>query len=216
MEKIIGYLCEKYNPNALILYGSYGDGSNNKNSDFDALLITDGIHPAHDSNVVDGIQLDVFIYHTSLFCEKHCGDCAGALKDDLDFEDFVQIFDGSIVVDSLGIGKKLKDAVLKYIEDCPPKTAGENEIQVKWCEKMLLRAQREDAEGFYRWHWLLMDSLEIYCDICGIRYLGPKKSLIRMKKEDIDAYSIYEKALAYFEYTYLEQWISLLRNRLGK
>lgn len=216
MEKIIGYLCEKYNPNTLILYGSYGDGSNNKNSDFDALLITDESHPAHDSSIVDGIQLDVFIYHTSLFCEEHCGEYISALREDLNLENFVQIFDGSIVIDSRGIGKRLKYAVLQHIESCPSKTAEENEIQVKWCEKMLLRVQREDAEGFYRWHWLLMDSLEIYCDICGIRYLGPKKSLIRMKKEDFDAFSIYDKALTYFEYTYLEQWISLLRNRLGQ
>lgn len=214
MEKIIDYLRGNYNPNTLILYGSFADGSNNQNSDFDALLITDDDHPAHDSSVVDGILLDVFIQNTSEFIEDGGTDFHGTLRSSLNYEDFIQIFDGSIVIDRYGIGRCLKDAVLKHIENCPVKTTDENEIQVQWCEKMLLRVQRDDAEGYFRWHWLLADSLEIYCDICKVRYLGPKKSLIRMKKEDFEAFCIYETALTRFEYSCLEQWIAHLRLRL--
>lgn len=35
MDKIINYICQKYEPLSIIVYGSYADGSNNENSDFD-------------------------------------------------------------------------------------------------------------------------------------------------------------------------------------
>ena len=37
-------------------------------------------------------------------------------------------------------------------------------FQREGCKKMLLRTLRSDAEGLYRWHWVLIDSLEIFCD----------------------------------------------------
>lgn len=39
MEQVLKYIREKYNPLSIILYGSYADGTNNLNSDFDALVI---------------------------------------------------------------------------------------------------------------------------------------------------------------------------------
>ena len=38
-EKIVGYLKKTYQPDAVIVYGSFADGSANLNSDFDALII---------------------------------------------------------------------------------------------------------------------------------------------------------------------------------
>lgn len=40
--EIIEYLKEKYQPLALIVYGSFADGTNNAHSDFDALVICEG------------------------------------------------------------------------------------------------------------------------------------------------------------------------------
>lgn len=202
MDKIINYIITKYNPHTLILYGSYADGTYNKNSDFDALIITDKHYQIHDSTIVNDVLLDVFIHHTSEF------------NDNMDYAEFIQIFDGNIVIDKYGIGQDLKEKVIIYMNNCSFKTFEENQMSVKWCEKMLLRAQRKDAEGFYRWHWLLMDSLEIYHDICKIRYLGPKKALLKMKYEDPTAFETYEKALSKFDYSYLEEWIQLLNIKL--
>lgn len=75
-----------------------------------------------------------------------------------------------------------KKNVLDYIEHIPLKTAKDVSQEIKWCEKMLLRTMRGDVEGYYRWHWLLCDSLEIYFDIKGIHYYGPKKHYILWKK----------------------------------
>ncbi len=202
MGDIINYIITKYQPNTIILYGSYANGSNNKNSDFDALVITDMECQPHDSAIVDGVQLDVFIYHSSKF------------QQEVNCEDFVQIFDGNIVLDKYGTGKWLKEKIIEFINSYTPKSYEENLIQIEWCEKMLLRTERNDAEGFFRWHWLLVDSLEIYCDICGIRYFGPKKSLTKMEKDDPIATGIYEEALSKFEYATLNKWVKFLRDKL--
>lgn len=203
-NKIIDYILNKYEPHTIILYGSYADGSNNANSDFDALVITDKQCIFHDGNVVDGTKLDVFIYNTVLF------------NNEIDYEKYVQIHDGSIIIDKYGVGKQLQEKVCEFIKNIPKKSKEEKEHQVEWCEKMFLRTQREDTEGYFRWHWLLVDSLEIYFIICNEYYYGPKKSLIKLKKKDLEAFNYYNNALTKFDSESLKEWISYLKCLLRK
>ena len=42
---------------------------------------------------------------------------------------------------------------------------------------------------------MLTDALEIYFDIKGVWYLGPKKSLQWLDENDKEAYEIFDKAL---------------------
>ena len=65
-EKILAYLKETYQPDAIVIYGSFADGSANEGSDFDALVIADKGR-THDSSVIDGIVLDVFVYAMETF-----------------------------------------------------------------------------------------------------------------------------------------------------
>lgn len=204
MQKIIEYLVVEYDPNTIIVYGSFADGTNTAVSDFDAMIIADGDFNAHNGRVVDGVLLDVFIYKTS--------DFAAEIRP----ADFTRIFDGNIVLDKSGVGARLKNDVLKYIENCPKKTLAENTFQVEWCEKMLARARTTDAEGYYRRHWLLHDSLEIYFDICGQYFYGSKKALAFMEKSDPSAKLIYENALCDFRIETLEEWVGVLRGGLGR
>jgi hypothetical protein len=60
---------------------------------------------------------------------------------------------------------------------------------------MLRRSQKGDPEGNYRFHWMLKDSLEIYFNVKGLWYSGPKKSLEWLKQNDIVAYDLFESAL---------------------
>lgn len=62
LEKIIEYIEQKYNPLSIILYGSYANGTNNLNSDFDALVISYDHEQFHDTSFVNDIQLDVFVF----------------------------------------------------------------------------------------------------------------------------------------------------------
>lgn len=204
MKRIIDYLVKTYAPHTILLYGSYADGSNNTGSDFDALLITDNVCARHDGRVIDDVPLDVFIYHTSKF------------EGEVDCRDFLQLHDAALLLDSRGMGLRLKNEVLAYIEQMPQKSPVEKLHMVEWCEKMLLRAARGDAEGYFRWHWLLSDSLEIYFELWGERYLGPKKALARLKMQDPETFECYSQALSTFEYEAARSWIDRLRSRLGQ
>ena len=165
MERVIKYIKDKYNPLCIILYGSYADGTNNLNSDFDALVIAADHEQFHDTSFVDGVPLDVFVYPSMYF------------EGEYECEDFVQIHDGRIITDSNGIGKTLQENVRAYLRKLPVKSSEEIQASVDWCVKMFERAKRGDCEGMFRWHWVLIDSLEIFCDIMHHHYFGPKKTL---------------------------------------
>lgn len=134
-EKIVGYLKKTYQPDAVIVYGSFADGSANLNSDFDALIIAEK-EKAHDSSIVDGVVPDVFVYPAETFSA------------DYDPEEFVQVWDGKIVLDEHGIAGQLKAKVLDYIEHLPKKTATEVAQEVEWPKKMLRLMEKSDAEAF--------------------------------------------------------------------
>ena len=66
MEQIIEYIKQKYSPLSIIVYGSYAIGTNNLNSDFDALVFSQHHSQFHDTSFVDGVQLDVFVSYDVL------------------------------------------------------------------------------------------------------------------------------------------------------
>ena len=201
MEQIFEYIKQKYNPLSMILYGSYANGTNNLNSDFDALVISCDHEQVHDTSFVNGVQLDVFVYPSSYF------------EGDFNCNDFIQIFDGKIIADSDGWGKTLQRKVQLYLENRPQKSKAEIDANVDWCIKMLARVKRQDAEGLFRWHWVLIDSLEIFCDVMHHPYLGPKKSLKWMEETHPGAFACYKTALENFRMDALENWIVYIRNQ---
>ena len=152
---------------------------------------------------MDGIQLDVFVYPSTYF-EK-----------DYACEDFVQIFDGNIIADSNGIGKTLQANVQAYVRNRQKKKKNEIQSNIAWCVKMFERAKRCDCEGMFRWHWVLIDSLEIFCDIMQHPYLGPKKSLKWMEETHPEAFNCYKRALLNFSMDCLEEWIEYIKNTNG-
>ena len=200
MQEIIEYINEKYAPVSVIVYGSYANGTNNKSSDFDALVISHHGEQIHDTSFVSGIQLDVFVYPATYF------------DDDYDCNDFIQIFDGQIIIDTDERGKALQNKVFEHIKNRPLKTSEEIRCEIDWCTKMLERAKRYDAEGMFRWHWVLTDSLEIFCDIKQHTYFGPKKTLKWMKESHSTAFACYENALKNFSIESLECWINYLKD----
>ena len=203
LEQIIEYIKQKYNPLSIILYGSYANGTNNLNSDFDSLVISYDHEQFHDTSFVNGVQLDVFVYPASYFDGNY--DC----------NDFVQIFDGKIIVDNDERGKALQTKVQSYLQNRPQKSKAEIDASVDWCVKMLARVKRYDAEGMFRWHWVLNDSLEIFCDVMHHPYWGPKKSLKWMEENHPTAFDCYQTALADFSVDSLENWIAYLSNNCG-
>ena len=199
MEQIIEHLKQKYQPLAMIVYGSYADGSNGEGSDFDCLLVSRTAAIRHDTSIVHGVELDAFIYHPD------------ELTGEIDPYEFVQIENGIILSDTDTLAESLIKNVRAYLDALPVKSRDELISSLAWCEKMVHRAAREDAEGYFRWHWLLCDSLELYCELTGLRYLGPKKSLRRMEKDDPAGYRLYASALKEFSRESLNEWIDHLK-----
>lgn len=134
-EKIMEYLNRTYQPDAIVVYGSFADGSANRNSDFDALVIADS-GKTHDASVVDGVVLDVFVYPAETFLAEY------------DPEEFVQVWDGKIMLDEHGIAGQLKAKVLDYIEHFPKKTATEVAQEVEWPKKTLRLMEKSNVEAF--------------------------------------------------------------------
>ena len=199
MEQIIEYIKQKYNPLSIILYGSYANGTNNLNSDFDSLVISYDHEQFHDTSFVNGIQLDVFVYPASYF------------EGNYDCNDFIQIFDGKIIADNDGRGKALQTKVLSHLQNRSQNSKAEIDASIDWCIKMLARVKRCDAEGMFRWHWVLIDSLEIYCDVMRHPYWGPKKTLKWVEENHPIAFDCYQKALADFSIETLESWIGYIK-----
>ncbi len=197
-DGIIRFLTNTYHPDAIVVYGSYADGSADQNSDFDALVVAES-EKTHDSSVVDGVILDVFIYPEKTF------------RSEYDPEEFVQIWDGKIILDKNGAAALLQKRVCEHIARAPRKTEEEIRQEIDWCDKMAQRTARGDAESFFRWHWLLHDSLEIYCDVKGLYYYGPKKALRLMERTDAEAFALYSEALKVFERERLAEWIAFLK-----
>ena len=124
-------------------------------------------------------------------------------------------FDGKIVADTDDRGKTLKQKVLSYLQSRPQKPKAEIDANVDWCCKMLARTSRCDAEGMFRWHWVLIDSLEIFCDLLHQPYWGPKKALKWMEENHPKAFLCYKRALENFDRDSLESWIAYLSNIHG-
>lgn len=201
---ILSYLAAAYDPVAIIAYGSFADGSSSLFSDFDALLITADGQRRHDASFIDCTQLDVFIYPLSDF------------QGDYDPAEFVQVFDGSILLDREGVAASLIKKVNRYLDSRAVKSPEALKIDVDWCEKMLRRAGQADAEGAFRRHWLLVDSLEIYTELRAWRYLGPKKALRQLREKDRAAFRLYEAALTGDSLDDLAAWVAEIRMRYDR
>ena len=204
MQDILSYLAAEYDPAAIIVYGSFADGTSNLFSDFDALLITADGARRHDDRFVDCTQLDVFIHPLADF------------QGDYDPAEYAHIYGGQILLDRDGVAATLLERVQGFVDGQAKKTAEQLRLDVSRCEKMLRRAERTDAEGCFCRSLLLVESLRIYTELRGWPYLGPKKALSQLEKKDRAAFALYEKALTAGDYTTLSAWIGHIRARFEK
>ncbi len=204
MQDILTYLAAEYDPVAIIIYGSFSDGTHTLFSDFDALLITSSGTYKHDDRFIDCTQLDVSIYPLSTF------------QNDYDPAQFTQIYGGQILLDRGGIAQKLLEDVQNCVDAQSCKPLDALALDVDWCEKMLRRAERTDAEGSFHRHLLLVSSLEIYMQLRSWHYLGPNKALSQLRQKDKAAFVIYSNALFQSDYSSVAQWIAYIRERFDR
>lgn len=200
MQSIVQYLIDKYHPLAIIKYGSYCNGTNTASSDYDALVITDNKSTGHESSIVCNIQLDVFIY------------TASQVQDTANIDKLLGVYDGVILLDTDNLAHALVERIRHHIDNWHS-SYDDDLFAVQWCDKMLARAHSNTAEGFYRWHWVLTDSLEMYMSLCDCYYFGCKKALNYLQQHDQVGFNIYTQALMNFQLDTLSNWITHIKEK---
>jgi predicted nucleotidyltransferase len=181
-DNVKNHLEQKYTCHTIILYGSYSTADYTEESDLDVICFADRIEDKNDVEFFEGKQLDVWVYNTDKMNNP---------------EQFLRVNRGKVLLDDKGIaGKFLAD--IENVFNIGPKklSVEEKEFLNGWLRKMYLRTNKNDIEGNYRFYWILKDSLEIYFELKGLWYLGPKKAFSWLKKNDNLAYNLFKNALA--------------------
>lgn len=182
-EKILDYIKKTYNPTTIFLYGSYYNKTYNENSDFDSLIIVDKKDKDHDDSIIEGVELDLFIYTKNEI-------------DRLPREVFTTLKDSSIICDD-GFGEKLKNRVVEYVRKNSTRSEQQKEFIRSYIKKMCKRIEKDDLEGKFRAVALLNESLEDYYIFHNIFYFGPKKAIKYIKENDPVGYEILSDALTH-------------------
>jgi predicted nucleotidyltransferase len=175
------YLIKKYGCHSIILYGSFANGDYSDESDIDLLCFCDDLEKENDMTEFNNRRLDAWIYKTEMI--NNC-------------TDFLHVRGGKILLDEKNLCTGLLNNIDKQFITGPRQLSLEEKDFLKsWLQKMLKRAEKGDIEGNFRYHWMLTDTLEIYFNIKGKWYLGPKKSLEWLNINDKTAYDLFNNAL---------------------
>ncbi len=179
-SKVVADLQEKYNAHTVILYGSRARGDHTPSSDIDIVCFVEGATPSQDARDFEGLYLDAWVYSS---------ESMSASNDDL-----LRVADGYCLYDLEGHGAAFLQQLKQRIEQGSKKlSASEINHLKQWVYKMLERAKSSEIESLYRRYWLAVDLLQIYFDLRGQWYFGPKKSLAWLKEHDSVGYQLFSK-----------------------
>ena len=152
-EVAVEYLVNTYHPRSLLVYGSFARGDWDEYSDFDCMIIVDEKSVKHDDTVIEGVQLDCFVFTAEETAEE-------------DPELFLPAYDAEILFDD-GIGEQLQERVRRYVREQKTIDADEKAFIISWIRKTMKRMQKDDDEGNYRAIAFLWESLTDYCLLRG-------------------------------------------------
>ncbi|MBN3555741.1 nucleotidyltransferase domain-containing protein [Fictibacillus nanhaiensis] len=183
LKEIEAYLLKKYDCHTIILYGSYSRGDYTEESDVDLICFSDSvIEDTNEVEFIEGKQLDAWIYPTEKMKLS---------------EPFLRVHGGEIWINKKGLAEAFLVGIQKTVEQGPKKlTHEEKDFLKSWLKKMHVRSAKNDLEGNYRFHWMLKDSLEIYFELKGEWFLGPKVSFQWLKENDPKAFDLFNRALS--------------------
>ncbi len=193
-SSIIRYLEEKYAPAAILVYGSYADGTEDTYSDFDCMLIVDEKTSETDNAVIGGVTLDCRIF--TVF---------DTFSDDLD--PFLPVYDAVILKDRMGTARALKERVRNFVEETRVCPVEEKKQIVLWSAKLLKRMGKKDEEGNYRAVELLSQSLGDYFRLRDMFFPGSRKAIRWLRENDGEGFELYRTALLMRTNSSIEDWV---------
>jgi predicted nucleotidyltransferase len=178
--RVVVDLQKKYNPHTIILYGSRARGDYTHSSDIDVVCFAEGATPIKDARNFEGIYLDAWVYGSDVMSEST--------------DELLRVADGCCLYDSDGRGNVFLKELQTRIEQGPKQlSAAEIQHTKQWVYKMLERAKSSDVESLYRRYWLAVDLLQIYFDLRGQWYFGPKKGLAWLSEHDSIGYRLFSQ-----------------------
>lgn len=180
-ESVIRYLTETYHPLAILLYGSYADGTNDETSDFDCMIIVEQKQKNHDASVVEGVPLDCYIFTEEETKEEEA-------------DTFLTVYHAQIVQDN-GAGAALKRRVTEYVDSHSVIDSEEKKFISAWIRKTCRRIGKGDEEGSFRAFALMGESLADYCLLRDRFYFGSKKTIRYLKEADLEGYKRFCRAM---------------------
>ena len=180
-ELAVKEVSEKYNPHTIIVYGSRARGEATHSSDVDIACFTESKITSKDARIFHNVFLDAWIYPE---------------EDMIDIKDeFLRFNDGYCALDNKGLGAPFLQKIQHKIDQGPEQVSDEEKVHTReWVSKMLIRVSESDIEANYRRSWLQFELLEIYFQLRGLWYFGPKKSFNWLKTNDPIGYQLFENA----------------------
>ena len=195
---IVQYLKDTHHPRAIIITGSYADGSCNDASDFDCWLIgADETKIRRDTSTVNGVELQAEIYPLSQMMNL-------AAYQMNYFTDVV------IAHDPEGLAEAFMAQVQKNLSRVPCMPPAQKRQAVAYLDKMMRRARKQDFHGDLRGHLLLVQSVRYWCDFTDRLFLGMKKTLRMMERVDPESAALFRQALRRFAIEDIQAWIDRL------
>lgn len=195
---ILQYLLQTHDPLAIIVIGSYADGSCDEASDFDAWLFgRDEGRVRHDASVVNHVPLHVQIYPVRSY-------------ETIDPE-LMKIFAGAAIAhDPEGHAQRFLERVEERLSHWPCMPKERKRQKITTMQSLLRRARKQDFAGDHRGHLLLSDSLEAWCDLSDRIFLSTNKTLRLMEREDPESAAIYRRAMRSFDPEDMQAWVDRL------
>lgn len=196
---ILQYLLQTHDPLAIIVTGSYADGSYDENSDFDAWLFgRDPNRGINEMSMVNHVPLHIKIYPPISY-------------DHLSLE-WLKYFAGAVIAyDPEGLAQRFMAHVEESLKRYPCLPPDFKKRKITGMQALLRRARKQDFAGDHRGHMMLSDSLEVWCDLSDRIYLSTKKTLRCMEQEDPESAAIYRRAMRSFDPEDMQAWVDRLR-----
>jgi hypothetical protein len=174
------YLTEQFGCHTAILYGSRARDDWDALSDIDVIAFRDAGEAGHIAHRWHDLYLDLFIYPTATKPAP----------------DWLRLHGGRVLFQRGSDGDEILAAVGGMLAAGPEHLSADDARTGRlWAEKMLARAEKDDPEGDYRRHWLLTALLEDYFALRGRWYLGPKRSLALLQREEPRDFAVFCRAL---------------------
>lgn len=198
MHRLTEALIHRWQPESVLVYGSFADGTEDALSDFDALVITREPAPPRDQRPLMGRRQDVWFLRPETV-------------DVIEPVDWPQLYHAIPLWDPEGMGERLIADVREAVDAQPLPSPSQLTDELAWMDRMLARAASGSEEGRYRLLWLITDSLEIWCGLARRQSFGAKKSLALLRSADPEGHDLYSRALMNPATETAAAWVAHLR-----